>query len=217
MVLSSDLNKIKVDIVSDIVCPWCVIGSRRLYMAIDSLNLKDKVDVNWQPFQLNPTLSDDGDDLTTILMEKYNMTEKELQLLRSQMIERGKELGFTYNYTKGIRTYNTYKAHLLLHWTQNSIYQDQLSQELFTAFFTYNRDISDTNVLLELVSSIGLDSDEAKEVLEDSDMNQTLEEIIEKWKASGIQGVPTMIFNNKKIVSGAQTVSKYEKILSDLI
>ena len=105
-------EKLKIDIVSDVVCPWCAIGFKRLEKAIEELGIEDQVEIEWQPFELNPGMPPEGQDLTEHITEKYGSTIEQQQESRENMTDIGEELGFKFDYFDGMRMANTFDAHV---------------------------------------------------------------------------------------------------------
>lgn len=210
-------EKIRIDFVSDVVCPWCLIGYKRLEKAIRDLDIKDKVELTWQPFQLNPHMPNEGQDLVEHLGEKYGSSIEQQRDLQERIEDFGSELGFNFNFSKGMKMLNTFKAHVLLDYAEEKEKQTELKLRLFTAYFNEGKDVSKEKVLLEEAESIGLDIEEIKERLNDKAALETVKSNENYWKNLGVSSVPTVIFNRKSDVAGAQNVSYYEEVLSNLI
>lgn len=210
-------NKIQLDVVSDVVCPWCIVGYKNLKKAIDELDVADRIDLQWQPFELNPNMPPEGQDLREHVAEKYGSSLEESNQARINITARGKEAGFTFNFFDDMKIVNTRDAHILLEYAHEMGKQTELKLRLFTAAFTDQKDVSNRAILLEEVAALGLDVKEAEQRL-DSDKHR--EEVIaqeQEWQRLGISAVPAVVFNRTSAMSGAQPVSAYKEALTELL
>src|SRR5215217_3104450 len=157
--------RLKIDFVSDIACPWCVIGMRALEQALERLGDTTSADIHFQPFELNPQMSPDGQDIAEHLAQKYGSTREQLVRNQEAIRARGAELGFTFDMHKRSRVYNTFDAHRLLHWAELEGRQRELKRALFAAYFTDGRNTSDREVLIQVATQAGLDPLRAREIL----------------------------------------------------
>ncbi|WP_367105950.1 DsbA family protein [uncultured Psychrobacter sp.] len=211
--LSSE-QPLRIDIVSDVVCPWCVIGYRQLAQALEQTNTKHEI--HWHPFELNTNMPAEGQNLREHIMEKYGSSREESDASRARMNEAGREVGFEFNFNDDTRMHNTFNLHQLLHWADQQGRMHDLKQALFTAHFTNNRNISDNAVLADIAAEIVLDRSEALAVLEDQRFAKEVREAEQHWQQQGIQSVPAVIFNERHLVGGAQGVENYTQILKQL-
>ncbi|OLF39137.1 DsbA family protein [Psychrobacter sp. Cmf 22.2] len=211
--LSSE-QPLRIDIVSDVVCPWCVVGYRQLAKALEQTNTD--YEIHWHPFELNPNMPSAGQNLREHIMEKYGSSKAESDASRARMTEAGSEVGFTFNFDDDTRMHNTFDLHQLLHWADQQDRMHDLKQALFTAHFTNGRNISDKEVLADIAAEIGLDRSEALAVLQDQRFAKEVRETEKHWQQQGIQSVPAIIFNERHLVSGAQGVENYTQILKQL-
>ena len=211
--LSSE-QPLQIDIVSDVVCPWCVIGYRQLAEALKLTNTPHEI--HWHPFELNPNMPVEGQNLREHIMEKYGSSKRESDASRARMSEAGAEVGFEFNFNDDTRMHNTFNLHQLLHWADQQERMHDLKQALFTAHFTNNQNISDIVVLADIAAEIGLDRSEALAVLKDQRFAKEVREAEQRSQAQGIQSVPAVIFNERHLVSGAQGVENYVSILKQL-
>jgi len=207
------LPPIQITIVSDVVCPWCVIGYKNLESAIDELQLQNAVSIVWEPFELNPHISAEGLNLHTHFAAKYGMSHKESLHFREQMTIRGKEVGFDFNYYEEMKTLPTHDAHILLEAVKAEGKQTALKLALFEAFFSNMQDISDRAVLLQASKSVGFTEEKALEALADASLRETVQNRKIFWKQQGVSGVPTMTFNGSSGINGAQPIKVYKQIL----
>lgn len=205
---------LRIDIVSDVVCPWCVIGYRQLDEALKQTNTN--YEIHWHPFELNTNMPSEGQNMREHIIEKYGSTKQESDASRVRLKEAGNEVSFEFNFNDDTRMHNTFNLHQLLHWAEQQGHMHELKQALFTAHFTHNRDISDIQVLADIAAEIGLNRDEALSVLKDQRFAQEVRDAEKHWQQQGIQSVPAIIFNERHLVSGAQGVDNYLNILEQL-
>lgn len=194
-------QKIQVDIISDVVCPWCFIGYRQLEKALELAGLEG--DIRWHPFELNPGMAPEGEDTAEHVQRKYGATPEQSATTRSHMKSIAEPLGIDFS-GRSKRIWNTFDAHQLLLWAQDSGQQTALKLELFKAYFTAGENVSDREVLLNAVEAAGLDRAEAGQVLADGRFAETVRALEQRWGEMGITGVPAMILAEKGLIMGAQ-------------
>lgn len=209
-------HKIKIDIVSDIVCPWCVIGYQRLTHAIQELALEEHVKIEWQPFELNPTMPVDGEDLVAHIARKYGSTPTQSAESRRNITSLGAEVGFSFDFFEGMHIVNTHDAHILLQYAKTCGQQTALTSNLFQAYFTHHQDISKRAILIEILEKTGLNVEEAFAELTNPTTRQYVCTQQAYWQGLGVASVPTMLFNQGRALIGAQDVGTYKNILSEL-
>lgn len=212
--MSEALPALRIDIVSDIVCPWCVVGYRQLAEALKQTHTAHEI--HWHPFELNPDMPEEGQNLREHIMEKYGSSQQESDASRIRITEAGAEVGFEFNFTDDTRMHNTFKAHQLLHWAADYGLKHELKQALFAAHFTDNRNISDEEVLADIAEDVGLDREQALAVLADQRYAEVVRTAEQQMQQQGIQSVPAVIFNQRHLVSGAQGVENFKSILNQL-
>lgn len=205
---------LRIDIVSDVMCPWCIIGYRQLARALEATGIAH--DIHWQPFELNPDIPPEGQNLREHVAEKYGSTPEQSAQSRQQMTGLGADLGFVFRFAADLRMHNTFNTHQLLHWADMQGRKHDLKMALFTAHFTDGRNLSDIAVLAEVAAEIGLDPVEALAVLKDQRFAAEVRQNQNFWARQGIRGVPAMIFDRKHLVTGAQGVENYTNILAQL-
>jgi predicted DsbA family dithiol-disulfide isomerase len=208
--------KLKIDFVSDVSCPWCVIGLRSLEQALQRVGDAVTADIHFQPFELNPHLPQAGQDVTEHLVQKYGSTPEQLRHNQEAIRARGAELGFTFDMGKRSRVYNTFDAHRLLHWAELEGRQLELKRALFAAYFTAGRNPSDREVLVDVATQAGLDPARAREVLESGRYADDVREREQLYGRLGIQAVPSVIFNDKYLIQGGQPVEIFEQALRQI-
>ncbi|GHF69128.1 DsbA family oxidoreductase [Seohaeicola zhoushanensis] len=202
---------VQVDIVSDVVCPWCYIGFRQLEQALGLTGIGAVV--RWHPFELNPAMPPEGQNLREHLAEKYGTTAEQSRAARARLTGLGEELGIDFRFSDDSRIVNTFAAHQLLGWALGLNKQHPLKLALFHAYFTEGRDVSDPGVLIEVAESVGLDPAAARQVLEGGSHAAETRDSLELWIQNGITGVPAMVFGGKYLVTGAQGVENYARVL----
>jgi predicted DsbA family dithiol-disulfide isomerase len=205
---------IRIDIVSDVVCPWCIIGYKQLERALQET--KTAADIHWHPFELNPRMAQEGENLREHLAAKYGTTPEGSRRARARLTELGAELGFVFDYTDDMRMVNTFRAHQLLKWAEEHGRGHDLLMALFAAFFAERLDLNDPAVLARVAARIGLDGDEALAILTDGRYAEDVRQDEQFWISRGIEGVPAMIFDEKYLVVGAQGVDNYRSILEKI-
>ncbi|MDN5565229.1 MAG: DsbA family oxidoreductase [Psychrobacter sp.] len=203
-----------IDIVSDVVCPWCAIGYHQLATALKKSGVA--YEIQWHPYELNPHTPPEGRNLYEHIMGKYGSSKQESDASRARMTQAGNEVGFEFNFHEETRTYNTFNVHQLLHWADQQGRMHDLKLALFTAQFTGSRNVSDNDVLADVAADIGLDRSEALAVLVDQRFAKDVREAIQHSREQGIQSVPSVIFNGRHLVSGAQGVESYINIIKQV-
>ena len=207
---------LKIDFVSDISCPWCAIGLHALEQAAERLQGEVALDLHFQPFELNPQMVPEGQDINEHLHEKYGATPEQSQGTRDAIAQRGAALGFTFNMDKRSRIYNTFDAHRLLHWAEEMGLQPQLKHALFKAYFTDGQSPGDHEVLLQVAREVGLDVEEARAVLSSDRYAAEVRERERFYQQHGIHSVPAIIVNDRHLIQGGQPVEVFEQALRQL-
>jgi len=203
---------IDVDIVSDVMCPWCIIGYRQLEAALARTGYGMRV--RWHPFELNPAMPAEGQNLAEHLAEKYGTTAAQSAKMRAQMQALGQSLGIAFNWTDASRIVNTFDAHQLLEFALSQGRQHPLKCALFEAHFTHGKDVSDRDVLLSIAEDVGLDREAASAALASGALAQSVRDKQAFWTQRGVTGVPTMIFAGQYLVTGAQGIENYQRVLT---
>lgn len=210
-----DTSPVRIDIVSDVMCPWCIIGFKQLEQAIGMTGTGAMI--RWHPFELNPQMPPEGQDLVEHIAEKYGSTPAQSDENRKRLTDLGESLGFTFNFNKDSRIVNSFAAHQLLDWAQEFDLQHQLKMALFAAHFTDGKDVSKPEVLVEVATSVGLNGDGAAHVLSSGDHAEQTRTRQQFWTSRGISGVPSMVFEEKYLLTGAQGAENYAKMLTKVI
>ncbi|NJM31462.1 MAG: DsbA family oxidoreductase, partial [Rhizobiales bacterium] len=190
-----------IDVVSDVICPWCFLGKRRLDKALKGLPGIDAA-VIWRPFYLDPTIPEDGMDRRTYLANKFG--EERLPTLHDPLIEAGKKDGVPYHFERVTRTPNTRKAHILLQYAAGSPRQHELAERLFMAYWNEGRDIGSEDALLSIAKEKGFEEGEVRSALSDSSRAIVVDREVQQAQRMGITGVPTFIIGRRLALVGAQ-------------
>jgi predicted DsbA family dithiol-disulfide isomerase len=186
---------LKIDFVSDVSCPWCIIGLKALEQALDRLDGEVTAEIVFQPFELNPAMPPEGQNIVEHVAQKYGSTPEQSAGNRAMIRDRAGALGFTMATSDQSRIYNTFDAHRLLHWAQEAGHQQALKHRLFEAYFTQGRNPSDREVLVEAAMAAGLDGEVAREVLNSGRYAEEVRRDEQLWQSRGIQGVPAVVVN----------------------
>lgn len=206
---------IRIDFVSDVACPWCVVGLRSLLKAIDATGAK--ADIHFQPFELNPDMPAEGENTTEHVQKKYGSTPERSAAARQAIKDQGTALGFDFNYNSSSRIWNTFDAHRLLHWAGLEGKQLQLKEALFKANFTDQQSTSDHDVLAKAAASVGLDETRARQILASEEFVADVRKDEQLWRNRGIQAVPSIVFNQKWMIQGGQPTQVFEQALRQIM
>jgi predicted DsbA family dithiol-disulfide isomerase len=214
--MSAQPVSIKIDFVSDVSCPWCAVGLKSLEQAIDRLGNEVKIDLHFQPFELNPQMAPEGQDATEHLVQKYGSTPEQLAQNRETIRARGAALGFTFNERN--RVYNTFDAHRLLHWAalEGSDKERALKHALLRAYFTDGDDVSAHATLIRLAGEVGLDRTRAQQILASDEYASDVRKQERLYTDNGIHSVPAIIINDRHLISGGQPVEAFERALRQI-
>jgi predicted DsbA family dithiol-disulfide isomerase len=206
---------VKIDFVSDVSCPWCVVGLKSLEVALARLGPDVTASIHFQPFELNPQMAPEGEEMVEHLRNKYGASvdfagsQKALQA-------RGEAVGFHFDFQSRGRIYNTFDAHRLLHWAEGEGKQYALKNALFSAYFTEGRDPSNHDVLVSVAQSVGLDEKRAREILASDEFAREVREREQFYSQAGIQAVPSVIINDRHLIQGGQPPEVFERALREL-
>jgi predicted DsbA family dithiol-disulfide isomerase len=206
----------KIDFVSDVSCPWCAIGLKSLETAIAKLGDEVTTDIHFQPFELNPQMPPEGQDITEHLAAKYNATPEQSEKTREMIRARGEEVGFTFAMAKRSRIYNTFDAHRLLHWAEKQGRQLELKHALFKAYFTGGENPGAHDVLIRLAGEVGLDAARAQEILASDAYAEDVRKQERFYLDNGIHAVPAVIVNDRHLIQGGQPVEVFEQALRQI-
>ncbi|WP_034924149.1 DsbA family protein [Gillisia sp. CAL575] len=210
-------EKIKIDIVSDVVCPWCTIGYKRLEKAIAEMGVEDKVEIEWHPFELNPNMPVEGENVQEHIANKYGASLEDQKRSQQHMKEVGSELGFKFDYFDDMRMVNTRDAHILLEYAKENGKQTELKMRLVESFFSERKDVSTKEILKLALKEVGLNVDEGMARLESDEARTEVKTKEAYWQNLGVSSVPTIVFNKKSAVTGAQPVSVFKEVLTEML
>ena len=203
----------KIEIWSDIVCPFCYIGKRKFEKALETFIAKDKVEIEWRSFQLDPQMEyTPGKSIHAYLAERKGCSEAEAKQMNDAMSNMAKEVGLEYNFDIAVIN-NTINAHRLLHFAKTKGIQSAMKEKLFHAYYTEGKNICDIDTLATLAATLGLNADEVKAILLSDVFTKEVE--LDQYYAQqvGARGVPFFVFNNKYAVSGAQPTDVFKELL----
>ena len=206
---------LRIDLVSDVVCPWCSVGYQRLQTALqDFPDLK--VELNFQPFELNPNMPSEGQNVTEHIAEKYGSDLEAIEQNRAHLRAVGEAEGITFSMANDARIYNTFQAHKLLHKAQQLGTQKALKLALMEAYFAGHQDVSSEEVLVEIACANGFTEAMARDTLADETISRQVRAIEQQYTAMGISAVPTFIFNQQFSVSGAHDAATLAGVIKDI-
>ena len=207
---------IKIDFVSDISCPWCVIGLHGLEQALDRVGDLVVADIHFQPFELNPDMPAEGQSLSDHIAEKFGASAEQSATNREAIRGRAGALGFDMRMGDDHHIYNTFDAHRLLHWAGLNGKQAALKHALFETYFTDGQSPGDHAVLIEAAGKAGLDREEAGDVLESGLYADEVRAAEQLWRSRGINSVPAIVINDRYIISGGQPPEAFEGALRQI-
>ncbi|MCW2367911.1 DsbA family oxidoreductase [Sphingobium sp. B11D3D] len=207
---------LRIDFVSDIACPWCVLGLLGLEEAIGRLAGDVDVDLHFQPFELSPDMAPEGRTVVDHLAQAYGSTPDEILQRRAVVSDRAAALGFKMKTSLETRVYNSFNAHRLMHWAGLQGRQPALARALFEAYHSRNENIATADVLLDAAEQAGLDRDSASAVLGSDQYANDVRQAEYLWQTRGVTGVPAAIIDGRYLISGAQPAEAYEQALRQI-
>lgn len=206
---------LRIDFVSDVVCPWCAIGLASLEQALARVRGEVRAELHFHPFELNPQLGPEGEDLVEHLTAKYGLSPAQVADNHERIRQRGADLGFVFSDSRR-RIHNTFDAHRLLHWAGLEGRQRELKHALLRAYFTEGENVSDRGVLVRIAGEAGLDADRADAILRSGEYGEDVRAGEQFFQSAGIRGVPATIVNRKHLISGGQPVEVFERALREI-
>jgi predicted DsbA family dithiol-disulfide isomerase len=206
----------KIDFVSDVTCPWCAIGLTALLAALERLGDAVQAEIHPQPFELNPGMPAQGEDIAHYMGRKYGLTAAQIAERRAVIVDRGEAVGFAF----GARTqvWNTFDAHRLLHWAglQGQGRALGLKRALLAAYHGRGENVSSHDVLLRLAGEVGLDVGRAAAVLASGEYTDDVRERMRHWRRLGIDSVPAFVIDDRHLIQGGQPVEAFEQALREI-
>lgn len=209
-------QQLRIDFVADVSCPWCAIGLKSLEQALLRVGEQLRVELHFQPFELNPDLEPEGLDVAEYLAQKYGVTPEQQAHSATAIAERGQALGFTFDMARRTRIYNTFNAHRLVAWAETEGAQRPMMLALFEAYFTRGESLADPDVLLKAVEQAGLEREVAAGVLASDAFADEVREREQFFQRAGIQSVPAVIINQRHLISGGQPPEVFERALREI-
>ena len=214
---------LKIDFVSDVSCPWCVIGLKALDEALERVKGDITADMHFQPFELNPQMGPEGQEITEHITQKYGISVSQADANRENIRQRGADVGFRFAMATDAgggrsRIYNTFDAHRLLHWaeTVSLAKQKAFKEALFSAYFTDGQSPASHKVLLRVAEQVGLDTIQAQAVLSSDQYAAEVRAQEQFYTGQGIHSVPAVIINDRHLISGGQPVEVFEQALRQI-
>jgi predicted DsbA family dithiol-disulfide isomerase len=193
----------QIEIYSDVVCPWCFIGKRRLEQALETAGYAQEAHIAWRPFQLNPTMPKEGMDRRVYLDAKFGGADAR-RAIEERVAKAGEADGIEFAFDRIARTPNTFDAHRLIWFAEQQGCQDQVVEALFHSYFTKGREIGSLNSLAEIASDCGLNCEEVERFLASDRAVQEVRAEEATGHRLGIRGVPYFVLNGSTSISGAQ-------------
>ncbi len=209
---SPSARVVQIDIISDVMCPWCIVAFKQLEMAL--AHTQTGARIRWHPFELNPDMPPEGELMSEHIQRKYGTTREDSETARQQLKDVGAALGFTFRLGESSRIVNSFAAHCLLDFAATHGKQHPLKIALFEAHFSEGLDVSDPDILVRLATGVGLNGTEARVALDDPRHAEAVRAQERVWAENGITSVPTMIFNETYVVNGAQGPKTYAELLN---
>jgi predicted DsbA family dithiol-disulfide isomerase len=207
---------LKIDFVSDVVCPWCAIGLKSLEQALQRLDGQITADLHFQPFELNPEMVPGGEDVVEHITHKYGSTAEQVAKNQEGIRQRGASVGFTFDMDKRSRIYNTFDAHRLLHWAELEGRQGALKLALMEAYFGKGQDVGSHDVLARVAGEVGLNATKAREVLDSGRYTEEVRAQERFFQEQGIRAVPSVIVNGRYLIQGGQPPEVFEQTLRQI-
>jgi len=207
----------RIDIVSDVACPWCAVGLNSLELALQKIADEIPVELHFQPFELNPVMDFAGVDSTEYLQKKYGMSKEQLAQGRLNLRQRGTDVGFQFG--SGNRVWNTFHAHRLMHWAGLQTLPDvqrKLKHALLEAYHGEGLNTANPEVLVALAVKVGLNEKAARDVVNSDIYTEEVRQAEKYWQQMGINSVPSFIINEKHLISGGQPPDLFEQALRNI-
>jgi len=208
---------IRIDFISDIVCPWCAIALGALEIAIQRLPDDVKVDIHFKPFELNPGMPAVGQNAVEHIRQKYGSSAADIARSQVSIRSGGAQVGFVFDFEKRTHFYNTFDAHRLMFWAGLEGVQRPLAHALFKAYFTQGQNISAHEILARIAGEVGLSEARAREILSSTLYADEVREQAFLSTSNGIYSVPVAAINARHFMTGAQSADRYEQALRSIV
>jgi predicted DsbA family dithiol-disulfide isomerase len=206
------MKKLKVEMIHDVVCSWCPIGYANLKQALKNLELD--ADFHFLPFELNPDMDVQGEEINDHLGQRYGWSDSKRRDYRKNLLVVAEQADVAMDFSKRTHYYNTYQAHILIHWCEKFDQQQAMNELLIDAYFKQGLDINNRQVLLNLIGQLGLDRSQAEVALNSVETRQQLTLKKQRIQQAEISSVPAFIFNDSTLVTGSNSVEYFEQVLS---
>jgi len=209
------MDTLKIDIVSDVVCPWCVIGFRNLKKAMHELQTELNFEISWKPYELHPEIPQEGYDKKLYMQQKFGSSSGRAPY--NEITKIGESVGFEFNFSKTERIPNTFMAHRLLWKAEQCDLQTELSEALFEAYFTDGLNIGSKQILAQISESVGMEKKEVINFLDSKEGGQEIADLEMNFIEKSIGAVPTYFINEKYIIQGGQEPETFVSFLRKII
>lgn len=209
------MQPLRIDIVSDVVCPWCIIGYKQVEKALTIIDQPVAAEFHWHPFELNPDMPAEGEDAAEHIQRKYGRTAEQGKAVRNHIRDTAAALGFEFGEGGARRLVNTFAAHKLL--TKAGDKQTALKLALFSAYFQQGLDVSNEDILLEIAEGVGLDRASCVQWLSDDALARQVRGEQAYWRDENISGVPAIIFDGQYMVPGAQSAETFVRVIEKIL
>ncbi|MFT4908025.1 MAG: putative DsbA family dithiol-disulfide isomerase [Oleispira sp.] len=206
------MKKLKVEMIHDVVCSWCPIGYANLKQALKNLELD--ADFHFLPFELSPDMDVQGEEINDHLGQRYGWSDSKRRDYRKNLLVVAEQAGVAMDFSKRTHYYNTYQAHILIHWCEKFDQQQAMNELLIDAYFKQGLDINNSQVLLNLVEQLGLDRSQAEVALNSAETRQQVTIKKQRVQQAEITSVPAFIFNDRTLVTGSNSVEYFEQALT---
>ena len=211
------MKTLRIDFVSDVVCPWCAVGLASLEQALRQLQGEVEAEIHFQPFELDPYMPAGGMDVAENLKRKYGMSDAQLAENQERIRQRGADLGFRFDFNARSRTWNTFDAHRLLHWAGIEGPQFNLKLALLQAYHGDGENVSDHATLVRIATGVELDAERAAAILASNEYADAVRAEEQFFVRSGINSVPAVIIDQQHLISGGQPVEVFERALREIV
>ena len=208
---------LKIDFVSDVMCPWCAVGLGSLEQALGKLGDLVEADITFHPFELNPNMPKGGQNLFEHLQQKYGQTREQTLANQVRLRDRAAEAGFVMARDENSRMYNSFDAHRLLHWAGKEGRQPALKHALLEAYFSRGENVEEYDVLVAAAQAAGLDGEAAREVLTSGRYTEEVRAEERDWLQKGINSVPAVVIDGRYLISGGQPAETFERAIREIV
>lgn len=213
--LTMNNNKITIDVISDVACPWCYVGKRHLEAAIAQWE-GDPIEVKWHPFQLDPSMREEGMNRDTYLTNKFGSIDQ-IQEMTDRLTEVGKTVGINFDFGYDWLAVNTLQLHQLLHVAREEDFGVELKERFLSAYFEKAKHLNQPEALYEITKDFGWDNEKVDSIIKDQEIAETVKAEITYYQQRGVSGVPFFVINDQYGISGAQPVEAFLQAFKSVI